>query len=567
MERTPRPYSSSDSRGRSESPPPSYRSNEQSPLLGHRDKPESTSVRIAEAICQCFLTLLMLAVIPGICLLVWYLYKLGSTSRPPFAAPPYNPHPPPLLNYSVAIIGAGPAGISAAQHLRRRTAAGNIHLNIALFESAPVIGGQLALSDSAGGPLFLRDDHTLDPITAEDIAGAALLHCNPLFTKTSEEILGDQVEFFELPSQQVGYFSNDHIVSQTTRPYSKTSFTSMLSLWWKYGSSVWRAGAMIEEGDLRNRLANPPLDPDLTQLMTSLDIIGSVQELAQDALDSRGISDSYVTEILGPQVERAHLQRIAKPDLSALAIILAAFQEDCANSYLGGELIDRLEQIVAATGATVRASTKVSNVKHEQINEKESAWLVEYDGVDSSGPRTETFDKVIIAAPTFDLYQAASAEDVEAASILAYRPAHVTFFTALERLDPKKYGDVGQILFLEQQNGWNPPRGIRELALVREIVRVGEDDSRIIEYLYRAISDSDPTEHLQRLNVEITWLHQARLENAYPYVYPFRKFPPFKLSEQGLWWTSAVHTIASTVDMSWLAGKIVAEELIKDVTK
>ncbi|KAL7629307.1 hypothetical protein AAE478_000827 [Parahypoxylon ruwenzoriense] len=483
-------------------------------------------------------------------LLVLYMILTGTLS---FNIPATLP--PPLPTYSVAIIGAGPAGISAAQHLLRSTATRDIRFNITIFESSPLIGGQLALNDSTGGPVFPYNDPRQDPITAEDVAGTALVWGSPLFTKASEESLGDKVGF------------SDGIISQTTRPYDKTPTMAWLGLIWRYGSSIWHAGAMTKEGGLHDRVANAPLVSDMMQLMISMGIVDSVQQSARDALDARGIGGAYVTEVLGPQVERACSQKIS--DISALAMMLAAAQEDTANSYIGGELIDRLEQILGVLRVTVRTATEVSGLKHSQINDLESAWLVKYSSTPGSpGSLVEAFDKVIIAAPSFDLYHAASPENIEAASVLTYRSVDVTFFTVPTRLNPELYGNVDQILFPEEQNSSEGDGlAVRELAFVREIARVRDDGTRNVEYLYRALSNGDATERLRKLDLGITWLYRARLDNAHPDSYPLKRFPPFMLSDKGLWWASAIHTIASTVDLSWLAGRIVAQEIINDVTK
>ena len=42
---------------------------------------------------------------------------------------------------------------------------------------------------------------------------------------------------------------------------------------------------------------------------------------------------------------------------------------------------------------------------------------------------------------------------------------------------------------------------------------------------------------------------------------PVLKYPPAK----GLWWTSTIQQAWSTVDLNWLAGKAVADDLIKEI--
>ncbi|OTA64573.1 hypothetical protein K449DRAFT_270730 [Hypoxylon sp. EC38] len=553
MTRYARRYSFAPS-DRSKSPPPPYstrppsiysRLNEQTPLVVHVKRSEPASYQPRWPISECLLVLLIIS----ICVTVFFfLYRTLSGYVPTIPVLPRT--------YSVAIVGAGPAGVSALQHLYLESRNRNIHLNVTLFEASPLIGGQLALNDSTGGPVFPYNDPEQAPIIAEDITGTALAWSNPLFTKSSEEILGDKLEFAERPSQEVSYVFGSDIVSQNSRPYNKMSFFRWMGLIFHYGSSVWQAGALVDQGT-NIRFVDAPLTTDIMQLMINQDIVEPVQEFAQAGLDSRGIGGAYETEILGPQVERIHAQGI--PNINTLAMMLAAAQEDYANAYVGGELIDRLEQIVAATDVTVRTATEVTGIKHEQINDHESAWLVQHGASGSPGLGAEPFHRVILAAPNFDLYRASSIDDVEAASGLTYHPTYVTFFTLPQRLD--EFGDVDQILFHEASGRYHAFREVRELAFVREVIRI-VDGHTVVEHLYRALSDNGVPQEIQD-SLGVTWLHQVRLENAHPDLFPYRYFPPFRLSEKGLWWTSAIHAIASTVDMSWLAGKIVAEDVLK----
>lgn len=81
-----------------------------------------------------------------------------------------------------------------------------MQFNITIFESKPGVGGMLAFHDSEGSPssVFPGDDPLQVPITAEDVAGKALMWNNALFSHDSEEILGDAVDFVELGIERVG---------------------------------------------------------------------------------------------------------------------------------------------------------------------------------------------------------------------------------------------------------------------------------------------------------------------------------------------------------------------------
>jgi hypothetical protein len=78
------------------------------------------------------------------------------------------------------------------------------HFDVTIFESAPFVGGKLAIYHDETGLVYPYNDTMQYPITAEDIAGNALMWSNPLFTKDSEEALRDEIDFVELESQQVG---------------------------------------------------------------------------------------------------------------------------------------------------------------------------------------------------------------------------------------------------------------------------------------------------------------------------------------------------------------------------
>ncbi|ORY64385.1 uncharacterized protein BCR38DRAFT_485542 [Pseudomassariella vexata] len=494
----------------------------------------------------------------------------------------YNPTPAaPVPTYSVAIIGAGPAGVSAAYHLRAFEVSEKFKLNITVLESAPSIGGRLALIDSRGERAIPYDDPAQDPISAEDIAGPALMWDNPLFTKASEKFPWDKVDFDELPSSEVGYYDGKHLVSRSTRPYDKTPTWSWA--WFhqvfQYGASVWKTQEIVREVDLRQKLRGLPTIRTVHELLSSLGIDRKAHESSTETLHNHDISQLYRDEVVAPRVQRVLGQRL--DDITGLALSMALAKEDRVNSHTGGDFLETLERILRRADATVLTSSTVTGIKYEELNEK-SAWLVESVHGTSNLTQYGAFDHVILAAPGAEK-NALHRYDTNAFELPGHRSVHVEFFISSTRIDPLAFGESDalhdQILFIQKLDQIGLFQGVHEIAYVREIVR-RHDGVDIVEHLYRCVSDHYVTDLLlhslpfakdgassEEKAQGITWTYQTRIESAYPLLYPKTSFPPFRLSEDGLWATSAMYAVGSTVDFSWLAGKTVAEQMISTLRK
>ncbi|KAI1120725.1 hypothetical protein F5Y10DRAFT_257819 [Nemania abortiva] len=556
--------------------PPSYASAsaDRSPLLSNSTAASRSSNARRNNWCV-IITVVALHLVAGFFAIQFLVNHWGSTQTPPTTPPTYN----------VAIIGGGPAGIAAAQHLRSMPTARDVRFNITIFESKPVLGGVLALHNANGSSVFPKDDPMQDPITAEDITGKALVWSNTLFTQDSERILEDKVNFLELGPEQIAYYRNTAKTVSATRPFGKTPTGTWLQLLWAYGSSIWRGDQLAQDGNLRQAILKVPLKANVEDIFAALGVLKPLKQQAKAMLKERSISDRYATEIIEPQVQRAYGHGLNQ--VTGLMAMMAAAWEESANAYQGGDLIDRLQRIVREIGVDVRTSTRVTTVRGVKINEKRPAWLIRYEGAqdgdgDGDGSPIELFDKVIMAAsdPSILLefnYQeflefterhhdddgvggiptvpAMQQQDAPPA------PVHVTFFTTDARISPWGNDNEDQALFLEASKA----AGMRELALVREITNY-EDPSAETEYLYRVLSQKPVLGELQK-RAKITWSFETRIENAYPLLSPLQSYPPFKLQWlNSLWWTYTIQRAATSVDLNWLAGKIVAQDLIREVT-
>ncbi|KAI1818338.1 hypothetical protein GGS20DRAFT_284935 [Poronia punctata] len=471
-----------------------------------------------------------------------------------------------------------------------------------MFEAKPVTGGTLAFHNSDGSSLFPYNDREQDPITAEDVAGTALVWNNALFTRDSQKVLGDKVYFTESGSQSVSFYDGTHEKAVTSRPYREMAMGTWLSLLLSYGPSVWRANSLIEGGRLREAMLKAPMTLDAEAVFSSMGILEYVRQSSTTGLKDAGISKQYADQILDPQVRRIYGQGVGQ--VTNLALMLAAAQEDSANAYEGGNLIDRLNHIVREIGVDVRTSTRVNLVSREMIAENRYTWLVRYestnarDGVggdqDDSSVGLEAFDKIIVASYDWKMellnrearvhsltsFQDMHADDSNPQSDsdfdfdpsdfdlgaeattrpprdYPFVPAHIVFFTTKERIRDQ----ADQVLF-------EGNKGIREFSFVRDILRYRDFPATVeTEYLYRVLSQSPVLDGLQK-KYPITWSYQIRIENGFSLSRPLSKMPMFEcLWDEDLWWTSVIQHAWNSVDSNWLAGKIVAEDLVQRVLR
>ncbi|KAI0428857.1 hypothetical protein F5Y09DRAFT_311925 [Xylaria sp. FL1042] len=504
----------------------------------------------------------------AIFLFLWAVCSISSLMANP---------PDTLPAYRVAIIGAGPAGISAARQLRNSPSALYVQFNITIYDAKPVVGGVLALHETNGSSIFPKNELMQNSITAEDIAGTALMWNNALFTQDSEKALKNKVEFVELGPQEVGYYKDDLKIASVSRPYRKIPMKAWAQLLWTYGNSVWRGDKLARDGSLRKAVLSAPREPDVEKIFKSLGALKPLRKRAKDLLRDRRISDRYATDLLEPQVQRAHGQGLDQ--VTGFAAMMAAAQEESANAYRGGNLIQQLQRVVHDIDVNVRTARHVTQIKCVEIAEKRPAWLIRHENAEGGGNSSvEVFDKVIMAASDFDV-QLQNGDETMLDLRTYYNttanttdtkpreerdrdlmvPVHVTFFTSTARfISP---WDDEQVLFLEPQG----PAGMRELTLVREVVNDRDDNTTDIEYLYRVLSQHPVLDELQS-RTNITWSYQTKIEKAYPVLSPIQRFPSFEIPwAKGFWWTSVIQHAGTSVDLSWLAGKAAAQALIDQV--
>jgi hypothetical protein len=451
-----------------------------------------------------------------------------------------------------------------------------VQANITIYEEKDGVGGRMLLGRNKATSLLQE----FSKISPEDVASGNLLH-NKILRERDAKWLGD--EFGKnwktnIKTSSVGFFDGEKIISAATRPIDKSGWSEWLGRIFKYGASVWRARKLptgTMEGfqkllDLEGRY------DDVGQMLAATENGNPVARTAVERLKLNGLSQEYVREVLGPQVKRHTGQDIE--ELSDLALSMALDREDQGSqiSDVDGSLTTVLSTFGDLSRAGLKFSTKVSALRREMVTEGNESWILEYSDTENRGPPSyEMFDKVIIAAPwnTSALLSPETSPDYEQ---IQYRSQWVTLFISNTTLNTNYFGSSetlpAQILPIPSSKMIQPFQGIQEISYLKEIARFDHFTGKYhMDHLYRILSDhkiDKPT--IYQLSQGFDHqpkpiFHQEEIEKAYSLLYARGGgFPGFKIAD-GLWHTSAVESIGSSVDLSWVAGENVARLVGKEI--
>ncbi|KAJ3061333.1 hypothetical protein HDU98_002759 [Podochytrium sp. JEL0797] len=331
-----------------------------------------------------------------------------------------------LLTRSVAIIGAGSAGASAAMFTSKWAPE---DVAISVFEASDRVGGRASTFKIPAPSSSLSND----PVTVE--IGASI------FVASNKHLM-DAVKEFNLT------FSSD--VASDSEPFdgpdlgifdgSQFVFTADAESSWKtVWDAVWRWGfispyrarslALAAASQFANAYkledshelgyssifklltAALGMDPDVLKLS------------AQEYLRGHGVSDAFLSEFVEPAIRVNYGQNLSLNALSALICLTAAFTP--ADSVFGGNHL-LFEKMIKHSQAKLHLNQQVSSILKSSGGG--------YTLLDSTGSFLGTFSDVIIATPnpsnTIDL----SALERQPRK-MEYVHLHVTLVTGT--LDPK----------------------------------------------------------------------------------------------------------------------------------
>jgi prenylcysteine oxidase / farnesylcysteine lyase len=554
-------------RASSPPPPPYTPFSERTPLIRRQDvddveAPHSQPLFTRRAKAALILNLIsLLSLTLGLSLLLVAGWDLLFPSPPKIPAPT-------VVDVSVAVIGAGPAGINTAYTLAKRFEGRNdVRVNITVFEQAPRIGGRMVLSPDKGFGISVH---------AEDVAGGCLGH-NHILRERASSALGVKFgmsggKVVTGRKDGVGFWDGDEMEMEMRRPRGDIGWAMWVKLVWHYGASFWRAGN-LPTGTMkgwRSLLNNGGEVEGLGSWVSGGSVSGAVSLSGKERLEKNGVEGDYVRDVMRAQVRRQSGCEVE--ELSDLALSMALEREDkgfCVDGE-GGRLVDVLEKFLSESKAEVRLGTKITGLKREFIQEGRDAWILELRGPGQKQMGYEVFDKVIVAAP-WNTSSLLSADESEKQEQIIYHSLWITLISSTSKLDSSNFSESNsspsQILPIQSPTLPQYLREIHEISHLRDIYHPSPPSSIHNSSLYRILSSEPiPLDTLATFwDKGMEELYMQKLENAYPMLYPRSDgFGKFRVNE-GLWWTGGVEAVASQVDAAWVVGENVGALVGNDV--
>ncbi|RDL38386.1 uncharacterized protein BP5553_02726 [Venustampulla echinocandica] len=498
---------------------------------------------------------------------IWFMSK-GSYIRSPR-------EPPPPTVIRVAVVGAGPAGISTAFALSRvqfssKKGKPDVQVDITIFEQKDRVGGRMILNPSLSATDVLSKE-----IHAEDVA-AGCLSSNRILGRRAQAEFGVQFgtdttsKMVESGNIAVGFFNGKDIVADIPRPREEITWGNWVKLIWRYGSSVWRAAKLptgtmegfngmldlAEKSDKSKPYVNP------WEILVTGRMTGAASLSANERLAKNGIEGKYVEEVVRAQIRKQN--GLDLEELSDLGLSMALEREGgefCPNTE-GGRLMHMLETFAVESRAALKLSTHVTAFKRELVEEEKEMWIVEYTQADMDELHYEAFHKVVLATP-WNSSSLLFAPITETREQIFYKPVWITIIATEGELGSEHFGRSetlpSQILPIASSPDLPAAfHGIHEITHLRKLYRLDPEGHIQNTNLYRILSDQQPSNG----TLEMLWgsgieaIYSEEIEKAYPITYPKSSGDELGIFESGdgLWHTSVIEGVGSTVDLAWIVG-------------
>ncbi|KAI5814431.1 hypothetical protein BZA77DRAFT_356686 [Pyronema omphalodes] len=465
-------------------------------------------------------------------------------------------HLPAPYERRIAIIGAGPAGLSTAYHLSQSGSLLDPHIphSITLFDSSVLLGGRSSSSITLGtsriplGPTTIPLSSSLLPIA----------HRLGIPTTPVHNGIGDLV------SNGTGSFGvwdgNSWVYVESAAENNEDRPWWGLDSWLRYSTENQNMEReLVGFRERRMKMAIP--FQNLGEALEKALLTGHAETLAVDWLQERGIGEEYQREVLNSLLRARYTQNIGS--ISAFSALSAMDRVDS----VGVDIASLWAAMAEKSGAMLRLGSEVRGIE-------KGAWGGWYVNSTSS-PLLERYDAVVIAAPwglkslTKSLEHQLNPEDVP--GNVGFVDQHITIFSSLWEISNDQFKGVdtvpGLILTTPgSQQYKNASRytgrdglGQTPFWVLSQIGETYEPDGRKV-YNYKIISAEEISDDMIRRwlgggrNFEHVW--RGYQKNTYSTLLPNHASNYSKIQlDQNLWYTGSMEELTTGIDPAAMMGE------------
>ncbi|KAH6686796.1 prenylcysteine oxidase [Plectosphaerella plurivora] len=500
----------------------------------------------------------------------------------------------------VAIIGAGPAGASAAYYLHKFAEEEGFRVNITVFERSDRIGGRTLTVDAygnssepveLGASIFVKENHIMVNATRDF----------DLSVKEPEIGTGDLL----------GIWNGESFVY--TQDDGSWGWWNLAKLFWKYGMAPYKAQKLVRSTVATFlKLYEAPHFPfkSLTERAFDLGLLDITAVPGTEFLSQNGISEAFSNDIIQAATRVNYASNLGFIHGLETMVSMApegAMQVVGGNWRIFSEMLKRSNATVFQDSTVAHIgqrnntgpaappkyliSTEAAKAGHDipveaEMSDDERVLHDQY---------SVAFDNVIVAAPW--QYAGITTDDgllEHSIDEIPYTKLHVTLFASPFLLSPAYFGlpagsvtpdsvltTLGPQDKPEEGRAGVGKAGFYSLSTLRTVTNPKTQKQ---EYLYKVFSAEEVTAKFlsevlgaevpetfisteasadsEEAKVEpVSWIH-PHVFHSYPILYPRVSFQDPILAD-GLYYTPGVESFISTMETSALMGKNVAR-LIAD---
>ncbi|KAK7522581.1 prenylcysteine lyase [Phyllosticta citriasiana] len=498
---------------------------------------------------------------------------------------------------TIAIIGAGAAGSSAAYHLSQYASMAGITTNITVFERSAYVGGRSTTVHAWDDPLqpvelgasiFVKVNHILMEAVQRFNLTVATPDLGLTKTNAATDDKEEEQDDDDDDGDYVGIWNGREFVF---RGDDELGWWDTLKMLWKYGLAPIRTKRLMSQtvGQFLKMYEEPHFPwRSLTDKAMELGLVRPVAMTGEAFLKENGAGGLFAEEVVQASTRVNYAQNL--PLINGL-ITMVCMATDGAKSVPGGNWRIFSSFLSSTPNLSTRLNTSVSAL----TKQSDSTYTLIPKTTSDQTLAPEHFDTVILAAPYHQSNITLTPKPEQEPADLPFVTLHVTLLSSPHRLSPSYFaltpadGPVPSVVLTTLPPDVRPdgpkdrqfagPAGFFSISTLR---RATNPHTGRREYLYKIFSPKPADDAwLSRLfdlppppvdegisERDVSWIYR-KVWQSYPYESPRVSFDDVCLdgcdrggAGGGLWYTGGIEGFISTMETSALMGRNVAKLIV-----